>query len=359
MVNKPTVNFRSRPEDFVVDEIAAYEPCGEGDHLFVHFRKTGLNTAYAVRQLAEALGLDGRNAGTAGMKDRHAVTTQTASFPFAADRDPNEVLALSLAGIEVLASVRHRNKLKTGHLRGNRFRIVLRGLDDDMFAHGDTELARIRANGVPNAFGPQRFGRAGDNAERALEFVRGDKRPPHNKKQRRFLFSALQSKLFNEVLARRVANGTVATLLGGDLAHKHDTGGLFLVPTEGPEFDDARDRASHGLLSATGPMFGAKMRWPEAEPEVIEREVLAATLGDISALEPFKALGKGTRRPLRLWVDGLAWEPNPAEGSLAVSFVLPQGGYATTVLGDAFDLVAPKPANDASGEDAGTPENVP
>ncbi len=158
----------------------------------------------------------------------------------------------------------------------------------------------------------------------------------------------MQSLLFNRVLDRREAAGTWAAVLPGDVAKKHDTGGLFTVPAEGPELEDARARAAAGSLSATGPMFGAKMRWPEGEPAALEREVLAAasTEGiDVAArLDAFRHLGEGTRRPLRLFVAEMATEvrdPDPVTGNVVVvaRFVLPKGGYATTVLGRACRLV--------------------
>jgi len=337
--SKPTATLRSRPEDFVVEELAAYEPSGEGTHLFVTFRKTGHNTHHAVRLLAEALGVDAKGAGTAGMKDRHAVTTQRASFPFPVERDPSEAMAVAIDGIEVLEARRHPHKLKTGHLRGNRFTIVLRDLAAADAPSAEAALARVAREGVPNRFGRQRFGREGDNAERARRFLVGDAPPPRDRKKQRFLFSAWQSALFNEIVERRIAAGTLATVLAGDLAKKHDTGGVFLVVDDEPELEDARRRAAEGLLSATGPMFGAKMKQPAGEVAAMERAVLEAALPDVTVLERYKKLGKGTRRPLRLWVDDLSWDHNPALGSLTVRFVLPQGGYATTVLAEAFDLV--------------------
>ena len=335
---KPTATLRHRPEDFVVDEIPAYEPSGEGTHLFVTLRKKGHNSHHAVRSIAEALGVDPRGTGTAGMKDRHAVTTQRASLPFPADRDPSDALALALDDIDILDARRHNHKLKTGHLRGNRFTITLRDIAAEDFAPALAELERIAREGVPNRFGRQRFGRQGDNAAQARRFLLGEERPPRDRKKQRFLFSAWQSALFNEVVERRVADGTIATVLTGDLAQKHDSGGVFLVG-EGPELADAQRRAEEGLLSATGPMFGTKMKQAAGEVAAMEAAVLEAALPDASVLDRYKKLGKGTRRTLRLWVDDLSWEPNPAEGSLTVRFVLPQGGYATTVLGEVFDLV--------------------
>jgi tRNA pseudouridine13 synthase len=352
LLELPEAVIRRSPEDFVVEELPAYAASGKGEHLFITFRKRGLTTPDAVRALARSLGVDPRFAGWAGMKDRHAVTTQTVSFSLPMARDAEAAAAkISIPGVEVLAAQRHDNKLKPGHLLGNRFTLILRGIDADRVGAAIAILEEAGRIGVPNAFGPQRFGRDGDNPARALAWLAGTERGPRDKRDQRMLFSALQSLLFNEVLEKRIAAGTWASALAGDVAKKHDSGGLFDVPLEGPELDDARARAEAGLISATGPMYGAKMRWPQGEPLAIERAVLDASAIDDALLEARKSLGEGTRRALRLEVKELTVteEIVPAGGTKAagpggsgpgivVRFVLPKGGYATTVLGRAFRL---------------------
>lgn len=327
-----------------MEELPAYTPSGKGEHLFVTFTKTGLTTDAAVRSLAHALGVDPRGAGHAGMKDRHAVTTQTISLPVPIARQVEaEVAALRIEGITVLDAIRHENKLKPGHLKGNRFTIRLRELSADDAARIAERLAATAKRGVPNRFGPQRFGRDGSNATRTLAWIRGDARPPRDSREQRFLFSSLQSKLFNDVLDARVADDSWFRALPGDLAKKTDTGGMFLVPFEGPELDDARARAEAGDVAPTGPMFGASMRWPEGAPQELERRVLAAAGLEAKHLEAVKKLGEGTRRSLVLPVEGLSvhTEADPLTGAFVVttSLVLGKGGYATTVLGEACDLV--------------------
>jgi tRNA pseudouridine13 synthase len=336
--NLPRAVIRQRPADFVVEEIPAYEASGEGNHLFVTFRKTGLNTNFAVRGLARALGSDPREAGFAGMKDRHAVTTQTASFLLATDHVFDAWPGGEPEGVEILSCKRHPNKLKTGHLRGNRFSIALREVEPSAIDGLARVLSQIGIDGVPNAYGSQRFGRQADNAERALTWVAGDAKPPRNRKEQRLLFSALQSMLFNRVLDRRELDGSWNRVLAGDLAQKHDSGGMFLVPSDPSELSDAKERAVAGALSPTGPMFGAKMRWPEGEPADLEQNVLAESSLDLDTLAKFKRLGKGTRRSLRLLVSDMKVEPLADQRLLRVSFVLPKGGYATTVLSRACRL---------------------
>ena len=344
IMDLPAATFRLTPQDFVVDEIAAYAPSGAGEHAYVTFRKTDLTTPEAVKRIARALGADARDAGFAGMKDRHAVTTQTASFQLPLAKDPAALLAAAtLDGIEILAVSRHNNKLKPGHLEGNRFRIALRGIEASAMDGVTSGIRRSFAEGVPNAFGPQRFGRDGSNPARAIEWLAGKTRGPRDKREQRMLFSALQSLWFNEVLARREADGTWARVLPGDLAKKHDTGGMFLVPLTGPETEDALARAAAGELGPTGPMFGKKMRWPEGKPYEIERDVLVSAIEDPSKLDAWAHLGEGTRRPLRMEVSEGAIEKMPdgeaGREMIVVSFVLPKGGYATTVLGRTVKLV--------------------
>lgn len=350
---RPRAVIRQCPEDFQVDEIPAYPPSGQGTHAVVTFRKIGLTTPQAVQQLAAALDVDPRGAGYAGLKDRHAVTTQAASFPFPLDRDLDAaVSAIRLAGIEILDARRHPHKLKPGHLRGNRFTIKLRELSARAVDSIAARLPQLEREGLPNAFGPQRFGRDGANPDRALDWLAGRSPGPRGRGQQRLLFSALQSMWFNQVLTRRVQDGTWNRIRPGDLAKKHDSGGLFVVPAAGQQLADAVERALAGRISPTGPMFGAKMRWPEGEVAEIEREVLHRALSDPTQLKKFKHLGQGTRRSLRLQPTETSCTAGKEHGYLTVMFVLPKGGYATTVLSAVCHPVEP----DRSSPRGSTPE---
>ncbi len=372
--------IKAKPEDFVVDEIPAYEPSGKGDHVFVRFRKRDMTTDAAVRAIAGALGTSARDAGVAGMKDKRAVTTQTISvFPprgTTAEELAAKAGALAIAGVEVLDVKRHEHKLKTGHLRGNAFVIRVRGVPADRVEEMLASFSRLAGAGVPNAFGAQRFGRDGDNAERARAILEGKEPAPRDKRLMRLLYSALQSAVFNEVLAERVSRGTWSTALLGDVLKKEDTGGLFVCTDE----QDAT-RAARGEVSATGPMFGPKTMQPAGEPLAIEEASLVRWLGDDYARRFAPELGEGTRRPLRLRVAGLAarldtaslpdhnrnsvanvidrpkgtvddscWEARRSRAfpilpqqreeqrSCVVEFVLPRGAFATTVLEQVVEI---------------------
>ena len=322
----PRAVFKRSPEDFVVEEIDGYAASGEGEHTLVRFRKRGLTTDAALTRLAAALEVDVRACGSAGMKDKDAVTTQRVSLPGV---DPAAAMALSgrFPDLEVLEASRHGNKLKPGHLRGNRFVIRLRGMSIEGIEEATMALTRLGEEGFPNAFGPQRFGRDGQNADRALAFVRGEGRPPRDPRERRFLFSALQSRWFNRVLASRVEDGTFRVPEAGDLLKRHDSGGLFLCEDEATD----RPRAARFEVSPTGPIFGTKMPSPGGRILTLEREALAADSVTDDHLRAHRSLGEGTRRPLRLPLEDLAVH-READG-LTVTMTLTKGAYATTVLG--------------------------
>lgn len=325
LTGRPPLVFslKAEPEDFVVDEVPAYAPSGEGDHLFVRFEKRGLDTDEAVRRLARALEVDAREAGVAGRKDRHAVTRQWASF---AGADPARAEGLALDGVRVLACVPHRHKLRTGHLRGNRFEVRLRGAEASALERVREDLEALAARGVPNYYGEQRFGRDGQNLPAARAWLVEGGRPPRHPGERKLLVSTLQADLFNALCAARVREGLLASVLDGDLVRKEDTGGLFVAD----DVDEVRGRAARFEVSATGPMFGASMRWPEREARAREEACLAAGGLDAEKLARFARDGEGTRRPYRVRLE--APEARADEAGIVISFALPAGAYATIVV---------------------------
>jgi tRNA pseudouridine13 synthase len=314
---------RVRNEDFEVEEVPSYEPCGSGDHLYLWVEKRGMAPEFFARTIAQKLGISPGAVGTAGLKDRHAVTRQWVSVP--KECEPN-IRRLDGDTMRVLKSGRHTNKLKPGHLRGNRFRILIREPNRD--APVDTILDRIRIQGLPNFYGPQRFGRDGSTVELGWQCLSG-KAP---RRIRPFLFrfalSAVQSLLFNDYLTRRLKDGLFRTVVGGDVMTKWPVGGMFVAK----DVDAEQVRFEAREIVTAGPMFGKKT-FP-AEGVAAERE--AAVLRD-HELSPgsFGGFGKlvlGTRRQNLVYLDDLVanWE---AEG-LRMSFTLPAGSYATVLLAE-------------------------
>ena len=307
--------WQATPETFRVEEIPAYPWCGEGEHAALTVEKVGLTTRDLASGVARILGVSSSAVGYAGMKDKHATTVQ--GFTVTGVVTERAAAAFTEAGGRVLQATRHRNKLRLGHLAGNRFRIWLSGANPE---YCRVTLEQLESHGVPNYYGPQRFGARGDNAAEGLRVLRGEKRV--KRWQHDLLTSALQSFVFNEVLARRLEAGELEVALAGDVLRKEDSGGLFLCTD--PEEDGERVRTF--AVSPTGPMPGRKMVAPGAEVTRQEASVLA----DLGLEESLFAPLRGTRRGLRARVEGTAVEP--AEGGVWLIFSLPAGSFATVLL---------------------------
>jgi tRNA pseudouridine13 synthase len=347
MSSLPPARIRERVEDFVVEELPAYAPSGVGEHVFVRFTKRGLTTPDAVGVIARALGCDPREAGHAGMKDKRSVATQTISLHVPQGLDSRELagraLRLSIDGISIEWAAPHEHKIKPGHLSGNRFVLVLRGIPVGRVGEVTAAFDRIAREGVPNAYGAQRFGAIGDNVARALAWLRGRDPGPRDRRMRRLMWSSVQSAIFNRVLDARVADGTWSSPIEGDLLKVRSTGGLFVCT----DVQTDRARAKTGEVSPTGPIVGARMRWPEGNAAELERRAMTETLGAEFDLASTRRLGEGSRRALRLWVTDLRCDAGEQNGDrreqldtkggnaaacVRVYFVLPKGAYATTVL---------------------------
>lgn len=332
----PEFTIKSTPEDFVVEEIPAYEPGGEGEHLYLWIEKRNCSHEWLQKQLARALDVPKRDLGTAGIKDRWAVTRQWVSVP--ASCEPR-VADCSSPDFQILKVARHRNKLKTGHLRGNRFQLLLRSSDPaNVPLEQLVERARlIAAHGFPNYYGDQRFGRDADNAELGKALVRGEagaRDIPFER--RRFLLkmalSALQSELFNETLARRIRANQATTVIAGDVLQVVESGGCFLC--EDPHADQPRLDA--GEVVPTGPLFGPKMKSASGETAACEQAVLESAGLNMTHFERHSALTQGARRAMLVRPGELTVTPAP-EGVLC-SFVLPSGVYATTLLRELAEI---------------------
>ena len=316
------------PNDFVVEEISAYDPSGEGEHVLVLIEKVGLTTPEAIRRIAQAAGVQEGDVGRAGMKDRHARARQWLSFQVPIKKELPDLSSTLGDDLRVIAIERHDNKLKRGHLRGNRFTITVRDVPEGGLEKARATMAHLVVTGVPNAFGPQRFGKYGDNAVEARKILRKERPAPRDRRIKSLILSALQSEAFNAVLERRIARGWLTTALAGDWMQKHGTGGLF--QSTDPAVDQPRVDALE--ISPTGLLPGTKAYRADGEPGKMEEEVLAELGLDAKMLA---GLEEGTRRVLRFPLDKEAKiEPGPTPDSFVASFALPSGAYATVVLGE-------------------------
>ncbi|MGA2498367.1 MAG: tRNA pseudouridine(13) synthase TruD [Tepidisphaeraceae bacterium] len=380
--------IKDRPEDFCVQEVPLYEPCGEGEHVFCEIQKTGLTTFDAVDRMGRALNISPRDIGFAGMKDARAVTRQSLSIPGVTEE---QVMAAAVPGIQILWAKRHGNKLRLGHLKGNRFAIKVRQVNAEAVVKVKPVLEELERRGMPNYFGEQRFGLRKNNHQLGAALVAGDdkrlldlllgqpdqsvddaqslgarkaydggdmERSMHlwprrcgmerrvlhrlmktgkagvaakcvDERLRRLWVSALQSEMFNQVLARRI--GEVDRVQSGDWAMKHENGACFLVE----DGEKEQPRAAAWEISPTGPIVGYRMSLCEGRPGEIESEVLSA-----AGLSPesFRIEGrlrvKGTRRALRVRpenveISGGADEFGPF---ISVVFTLPSGSFATVLM---------------------------
>jgi tRNA pseudouridine13 synthase len=315
--------FRSTPEDFEVEEVPAYPPSGSGEHIFAFIEKRELTTKDAVRALCESVGADPKAAGWAGLKDRHAITRQWISIW---GTTPDALTKAEIEGVQVLQAAPHPHKLRTGHLQANQFRLRLRQIAASRIDDLHRVLAEIETRGLPNYYGEQRFGREGDNAERALRWVLGEARAPRGGFQRKLQMSALQSELFNRCVAERVQSSTLGQVFAGDVMKKHESGGLFIAT----ELEDTQARADAWEISATGPMFGAKMRWPEGEARAREEALMGEVGLTLDHLGKWKRIAAGTRRFVRVPVPQIG--VSVSDNTVNLEFTLPAGSYATILV---------------------------
>ncbi len=311
------------PEDFVVEEIPLYPASGEGEHIYVSLTRKGLATRTLQQQLASLFGLSPAQVGVAGQKDTDAVSTQTFSLHLPkADLEHVERAIRETLPVEVQWVERHLNKLRTGHLKGNTFRIRVRDVVPDAQARAQPIAEILRGKGLPNFYGPQRFGPQGSNIERGRRLLVGEARA--RGWERKFLLSAYQSFLFNAWLALRIRDGLYESLLEGDVAKKTDTGGMFVVEDLACE----SARMEEGAIVYTGPIFGFKMRAAQGREQ--EREERLLNEYGIRPEMLRQAGLEGSRREGTIRLDDLALTPQGQD--LLLEFSLPSGSYATVVL---------------------------
>jgi tRNA pseudouridine13 synthase len=381
-------------EDFLVEELPRYPASGVGTHAFAFIEKKGLGTREALDRIGQALGVPRRIIGTAGLKDTHAVTRQWISIEHV---PPERIAALQIPDIRILKVTQHSNKLKPGHLAGNRFVIRLRKLAlpiEQAARTAEQVLSILTRKGVPNFFGPQRFGNRSDNhllgraviennvdkvidlfigvpdtsldsalmLEARTHYVEGryeeayrlwPKQIPerrrilkslivnHGNKNRAFhamdkhlkgfFVSAYQSSIFNRVLAARMPG--IDKLLLGDMAYKHENGACFHVEDPAAE----QPRCDAGQISPTGPLFGLRMTPLTGPAGEIENPILEQEALTDQQLRMMKRLGGvGGRRPLRFIPRNASVTTAQDDFSpyLELHFELDSGCYATTLLAE-------------------------
>ncbi|MEE4253785.1 MAG: tRNA pseudouridine(13) synthase TruD [Desulfuromusa sp.] len=376
--------YKQTPEDFQVDEIPLYPCSGEGEHLYLWIEKSGITTHNLLSQIAQGLKLKDRDLGYAGLKDARALTRQMISIPF---NKVSQIEKLNLKDAKILNTCRHTNKLRLGHLVGNRFTITLRETHEEALPRADAILKQLQQRGVPNFFGEQRYGILGNSAELGTLFLQkkftlfcldfiGDplliRNPewkkaaelyrageiqaacdhlPNKMRDERRLFrmllegkshqaavkalprnllrlflSATQSQFFDQLLEQRLASPDL--LEDGDIAVKHCNGACFRVENASEE----QHRADNFEISPSAPLFGSKVMLATGRPGKKEEALLRKSGLTLDSWKlPQGLTMSGERRPLRVPL-GAPRIVNTGKHYLTLSFMLPKGSYATSVL---------------------------
>jgi tRNA pseudouridine13 synthase len=323
--------IKFEPDDFRVEEVPAYTPSGEGEHVYLHVEKRGVTTHQMLAALTRAFGLPLKAAGHAGLKDARALSVQWVSLHSPRDLDMSQ---WPDGPWRLLEAARHPNKLRPGHLLGNRFEIKIRGVRREETV--PEAMSWLTRRGFANYFGPQRFGRDGSNAGRGKALVlRGNTRGSPHSPQARLWVNALQAELFNRVVGIRLDRlGTVGTILPGDLAVLRRNGAAFRV--DSVNLSDSQARCEAGEISPSAPLFGYRVDLADEEPGGWEREVLSAESLTPSSfrLRSKRDSPKGERRPVRAFPESLKWELGWERGErvLCMCLTLPAGAYATSFL---------------------------
>lgn len=314
-------SIRQQPEDFIVKEQLSFIPSGAGEHVFLQIEKTGENTDYVARQLARVANVRQRDIGYAGIKDRHAVTTQWFSVWLPGLNPEPDWQGLANANINVLQTIRHARKLKRGVLSGNHFKLLIRGWQGDK-ATTLHQLEAIKIHGIANYYGPQRFGNGGQNVTKALAMFQGQKT---SREHRSLYLSAARSYLFNEILAQRVSDRTWNQALAGDIYRFDLSNSQFSAE---PADSDMLRRLASNAIHPTGALWGKDTNSVTDQTLAIEQTVIEAHPELANGL--IAAAVAMDRRTLRVNVQDLRWQFG--ERGLELEFGLPPGSYATSVL---------------------------
>ncbi len=361
-----SAQYKSSANDFIVEEVMpSIEFTGTGEHLWIQIKKTGMNTSYLAKQLAKWAGIAQRDVGYSGLKDRNAITTQWFSLRIPRSQAPLQPFAIDNSeqqeSAEILQQLWHNKKLHRSTHKSNKFTIILRNIilnnNSSNKQQLEQKLTQIKQQGVPNYFGEQRFGHDGNNLTLALEWFQQGTihgRKPHPKKSRdlqSILLSSARSAIFNQILAHRVQDSSWHQGLDGEVFNLAGTGSLFSSETLNPEL---QNRISTGDIYPTGALWGIESKiMPTGEALALEQQVINSNqlLQQLAQGLENKAI-KQARRPLCLPVTGLNWQwlnatssttttnvqlthrtnSEPLINDLELSFELPSGSFATSVL---------------------------
>lgn len=320
---KPTTHglYKQQFEDFIVIEELGFEFTGEGEHVLVYLEKKDCNTVFVAEQLAKYVGISAKNVSYAGLKDRQAVTQQWFSLHMPGKETP-DFSKFDLAGCRILQITRHNKKLKIGALKGNRFKIILRNLTDNI----EPKLNTIKQHGVPNYFGEQRFGRDQNNITQAIKWATGEI-SVKDRKKRGFYLSAARSAIFNDIVSQRIKQNIQQTVLDGDILQLSKSNSWFLSKTD--ELSLLQQRLQNGEINITAPMVGDSSLGTTSVALEFETNCLKhwSCFEELFKKERMETI----RRSILLRPEQLKWQWI-GENDIEINFYLPSGCYATSVL---------------------------
>lgn len=320
---KPAITgtLKGQNSDFCVDEIMTIIPSGEGEHLWVKIEKNGSNTDWVAQQLAKVAGIKPMAVSYAGMKDRHAVTTQWFSLHLPGLENP-DFSNLNDPEFKILRQSRHDRKLKRGALTGNHFKIRITELDGDVEVL-EQRLITIKQQGVPNYFGEQRFGRDMGNLQKAEKLFNRELKKL-KKQQRGLYLSAARSWIFNQLLSTRIKQQSWMNPIEGEVYMLNGKSACFI---EDDKLEN-RLRLDNNEINLTGCLWGEGESMVTGEVAALEKSIAENFQVFSEGLEAARM--KQERRALRLIPGKLLW--NISENILEMEFELPAGAFATMVL---------------------------
>ena len=341
--SKLDVYFKQSKDDFIVTEIPLYDFTGSGEHLILKVRKKDLTTWDMLNDIASFVGCRSRDIGYAGLKDKNAMTIQYISIHRKFEEKLN---SFSHDKIKILETTYHNNKIKIGHLKGNKFFIRLKRVQNIDKIKLESALAKIATYGMANYFGFQRFGIDGDNYLKGKQIVEGSLKEK-NRKLKQMFINAYQSYLFNNWLSNRIElsklidgfepkelvnklgllESIIKTLkaqkhpfkiLNGDIMHHYPYGKIFYVENLASEVEKfiAKDRVPTGLLC------GKKVKLSLVDAFIFEKNY------NISMQE------QGARRFAWIFPSNIRSEYKEEKNWFELSFELPKGSYATEFIAE-------------------------
>ncbi len=322
-------SFKACPEDFLVEEIPAYEPSGTGEFLYLWIEKRDLAAGDLLRVVGQSLGIRQQDIGTAGLKDKVALTRQWISVPSNAEENLSK---LDHPCVRILQTGRHNNKLKTGHLNGNRFQIRIRNTIPGAQERIGALLNRIQTKGVPNAYDRQRFGRGNETLKLGVDLLLGTAPRFIKPWLRRLAVSALQSGLYNCYLLKRQKDGLLHSVIPGEVLAKSPSGGMFRAPIDPEAISTEQARMDNREITSAGPIYGWKLFASEGVAKTREDSLLAQTGLTRDSFLREKRITEGSRRRNLIFpqLEVLGWEGQ----DVVIRFGLPSGSYATRLLGE-------------------------